>query len=230
MEWVEQIEAILFDMDGTLIDTDDQAVARLAGRLRPFLAARAQSTARWLLMQAETPGNVLVTLLDMVGLDEPLMGFTDRLRRRRGVYAAPEFRLIPGVAEMLQLVNGRYRLGIVTTRSRYHIDRFLEQFPDIAPLFEVTCGLQDTRRLKPHPAPIRKAAQQLGLPPEKCLMVGDTTVDIRSARRAGAQSVGVLCGFGEQRELERVGADVVLPSTADLAQLLRSGEISTSTE
>jgi len=46
--------------------------------------------------------------------------------------------------------------------------------------------------------------------------VGDTTVDIRAGRTAGAQTVGVLCGFGARRELERAGADLILPSVADL--------------
>jgi phosphoglycolate phosphatase-like HAD superfamily hydrolase len=50
--------------------------------------------------------------------------------------------------------------------------------------------------------------------------VGDTTVDIKSGRRAGAQTVAVLCGFGEQPELERAGADVVLEHTAQLSTLL----------
>jgi phosphoglycolate phosphatase len=51
-------------------------------------------------------------------------------------------------------------------------------------------------------------------------MVGDTTIDIRAARAAGAQSAAVLSGFGERRELERAGADVVLESVADLPGLL----------
>ena len=52
-------------------------------------------------------------------------------------------------------------------------------------------------------------------------MIGDTTVDIRAGKAAGAQTVGVLCGFGEEGELRRVGADLILPSTADVeAELL----------
>jgi N-acetyl-D-muramate 6-phosphate phosphatase len=50
-------------------------------------------------------------------------------------------------------------------------------------------------------------------------MVGDTTVDILSARRAGAWAIGVLCGFGEERELWRAGAHMVLHTTADLLAL-----------
>lgn len=216
----EQIQAIFFDLDGTLIDTDDAAVTRLEQRLRPFLRRHSPRTARWLLMKAETPGNMLITLLDWLHLDEPLMGFTDRLRRRRGVYPAHEFRLIPGVAEMLISLAERYPLALVTTRSRYHIKQFLTQFPHLKPLFATTIGLQDTHRLKPHPAPVLLAAQRLGVPVANSLMVGDTTVDVKAARRAGAWSIGVLCGFGEKTELEAAGAHLILNSTADMGKIV----------
>ncbi len=212
----EQIQAILFDLDGTLIDTDNAAVAKLEKRLRPFLGQRAPKITRWLMMKAETPGNQLITLLDILGLDEPLTRLTDKLRRRRGLVPAEAFALIPGVRDLLQALNGRYPVALVTTRSRFHINQFLTRFPDETAVFQTACGLQDTRRLKPHPAPVQLAAQRLGIPVENCLMIGDTTMDIKSARRAGAWSIGVLCGFGEQNELIRAGAHLILDNTADL--------------
>lgn len=217
---IDSIEAILFDLDGTLIDTDDIAVERLSGRLKPIFGHRATGTARWLLMQSETPGNYLVTILDRLGLDEYMMSLTDRLRKRRGVYPAREFRLVDGVEELILTLKKRYQLGIVTTRSRYHIERFLSKFPAIAGAFEVTCGLQDSRWLKPNPQPILLAAKRLNVPVKKCLMVGDTTVDIKAGRRAGAWTAGVLCGFGQRSDLERAGAHVILDSTADLIRIL----------
>jgi N-acetyl-D-muramate 6-phosphate phosphatase len=51
-------------------------------------------------------------------------------------------------------------------------------------------------------------------------MVGDTPIDIRAGRAAGAQTIGVLCGFGEREELLRAGADLILDSTADLPTVL----------
>ena len=51
-------------------------------------------------------------------------------------------------------------------------------------------------------------------------MIGDTTVDIRAGKSAGAQTVGVLCGFGEKEELLRMGADHILKNTADLKDIL----------
>lgn len=218
----DKIEAIFFDLDGTLVDTDDQAVARYARYLRPFLGQHARKIARWLVMRAERPGNILITILDWLHLDLPLMSFTDALRRRRGLYPAHEFHLIPGVEEAVLALAPHYRLGLITTRSRYHIEQFLLRFPDIAAAFEVTCGLQDTRYLKPSPQPVLLAAERLGLPIEKCVMVGDTYVDVLSARRAGAWSVGVLCGFGEQPELEQCGAHLILESTVEIRAIVNS--------
>jgi phosphoglycolate phosphatase-like HAD superfamily hydrolase len=64
------------------------------------------------------------------------------------------------------------------------------------------------------------AAAQMSVLPEACLMVGDTPVDIIAGHAAGAQTVGVLCGFGERSELERAGADLILEATPALVEAL----------
>ena len=211
------IQAILFDLDGTLVDTDDTAVAQLAGRLRPFFPKNAVRLARWLWMQAETPGNAVITLLDILHLDDFFFDLRDKVQRQPVQH---EFHLIPGVAEMLTAVASHYPLGLVTSRRQAHIAAFLSEFQGIGALFSTIISAQDTRRLKPHPAPILLAAQRLNISPDNCLMVGDTRMDILSARRAGAWSAGVTCGFGQQHELERAGADVILGETAELTELL----------
>jgi len=215
----DRVEAVLFDLDGTLMDTDDQAVEKLAHQLRRLRCPRSHQTARRLIMASETPGNMLVTLLDVFGLDAHLMAFTDRLRRWRGLRTRADFRIVAGAEEMLAALHDRYRLAVVTTRSVSDTEAFLEQH-DLRPLFEALVTCESTWRLKPHPAPIRHAARVLGVPAEHCVMVGDTTVDVKSARRAGAWAVAVLCGFGEREELERAGAHVVLEHTSHLASLL----------
>lgn len=212
------LQAILFDLDGTLIDTDDVAVAALASRLSPLMGSRAQTTARRFVMGIETPGNGLITWLDRLHLDQPLFHLKEWLGQQ-GI-KEKSYQLIPGVAELITQVQGRYRLALVTTRSQKDIAAFLEQHPMIASVMETACGSQDTRRLKPHPAPVQLAAQRLGVSVQNCLMVGDTTVDVVAARRAGAWSVGVLCGFGERQELENAGTHYILETTAHLEQLL----------
>jgi len=214
-----KVEAILFDLDGTLMDTDDQAAEALTHRLERLRWPHPDRAARRFVMATETPGNALMTLVDMLGLDAPLMAFTDRLRRWRGLRDRSDFRIVAGAEEMLAALHGRYRLAVVTTRGRDSTEAFLAQY-GIQGLFETVVTRESTWRLKPHPAPVRYAAQQLGLPAGRCVMVGDTTVDVKSGRRAGAWTVGVLCGFGERQELERAGAHVILEHTSRLSSLL----------
>jgi phosphoglycolate phosphatase-like HAD superfamily hydrolase len=219
----DTIDAIFFDLDGTLVDTDNAAVDRLAARLRwaswLFPARDPGSFARWLVMHGETPGNHILTLLDALRLDGPLTALSDRLPRRRH-RPPPEFRPIEGVADALANLARCYRLALVTNRSRRHIGEFRDRQPAIAASLDAFIGRQDTMRFKPHPAPLNLAARRLEAPIERCLMVGDTTVDVRAARRAGARSAAVLCGFGTRDELERAGADLVLDSVAGLVEIL----------
>ncbi|MBN1921549.1 MAG: HAD family hydrolase [Anaerolineae bacterium] len=208
----DQVRAWLFDLDGTLMDTDDQSVAVLARRLRFLGAARAQQLARRLIMFSETPSNAALTFLDVLHLDSAAFALEKRFTHARHGYS---FKIIEGTTPMLTQLGRRYPLAVVSTRGAAAAEAFLAQH-NLTPLFPVVVTRETTRRLKPHPAPVQYAAQALGLKPEECVMVGDTTVDIVSARRAGAWAIGVLCGFGEEKELWRAGAHLVLPSTADL--------------
>ena len=91
-------------------------------------------------------------------------------------------------------------------------------------LFVEVIGAQTTRRMKPHPEPLRFAAAAMQVAPEECLMIGDTTIDIRTGVAAGAQTVGVLCGFGLEDELRETGAQLILPTTSDLLAVLCPSE------
>jgi len=215
----DTVEAVLFDLDGTLMDTDDQAVERLVRWLQRLHWPHPNRAARRLIMASETPGNALMTLVDVLGLDAPLMTFADRLRRWRGLHAPANFHIVADAEDMLAALNDRYRLAVVTTRGMAEAEAFLNQY-DLRDVFDVLVTRESTWRLKPHPAPIRHAARLLGVPTDRCVMVGDTTVDVKAARRAGAWAVAVLCGFGEREELERAGAHVILEHTAHLSSLL----------
>lgn len=218
-----EIEAVLFDLDGTLIDTDDQQTEALARRLKGIsrlLPNRdSEQAARRIIRKAEGPVNTILTALDVVGLDDEVLELGDRLRRLRGERTIVNFRTVPGAAETLRALDGHYRLGIITTRGKRDAEAFLAKY-QLTDLFEVVVTRESTPRLKPHPQPVCHAAETLGLTPERCVMVGDTTVDIEAAKRAGARAIGVLCGFGEQEELQTAGADLILNSTAELADWL----------
>lgn len=219
----QRVKAILFDLDGTLADTDDMLVDRLARRLArlAFLMPGKDpaALARRLMMKAENPFNGLYAWADRLYLDEA-WAFASRLvpaRRMRPVPAdaAP----VPGVVPAVRDLALRYQVAVVTTRSTRSASDILRAI-GMRGDFAVVANARSTVRIKPHPAPVLWAARQLGLPPEACLMVGDTTVDIRAGLAAGTQVVGVLCGFGDLEELTHAGAQAVIGSPADLPALL----------
>ncbi|GAB4482035.1 MAG: phosphoglycolate phosphatase [Anaerolineales bacterium] len=218
-----RIQALCFDVDGTLSDTDDQFVQKLEPffrPLRPLLPGRDSAyAARRFIMWAEAPGNALIGLPDSLGLDEPLYRLSEWLTRRRP-RPLKHFLLIPGVKEMLSSLQARYPLAVVSARDEASTRAFLDQF-GLTPFFQVIVTAVGARHTKPYPDPIFYAAQKMGVSPESCLMIGDTPIDIRAGKAARAQTVGVLCGFGEEGELRRLGADAILPSTAALTELLQ---------
>lgn len=217
------IRALLFDLDGTLIETDDVVVEQLARRLgfleRALPVIIRRRAARWLLMSTESYINFLITLLDWLHLDGLLFRLDRTLHRWRGIRPAERFVAVAGAPAMLRSLAARYSIGIVTSRSRAESLAFLAQY-DLADIVSVIIARDDTPRLKPHPLPVRLAAQRLGVAPEQCVLVGDTSVDVRAAKAAGALAVGVLCGFGDRDDLQN--ADLVLDSTVCLADWLES--------
>jgi len=221
LEVKARLKAIFFDLDGTLIDTDDAVLEALADRLKRFSGLFPQRNPRRFLrramLAAEGPVNHVVTLLDTVGLDDNLFSMGDRLRRLRGMAVQGRFVAVEGVVEMIHALSGSYDVGIITTRSRRDASAFLQQFR-LERVFQIVVTREDTRRLKPHPEPIYCAVDLLGLSPAECAMVGDTVVDIRSAKAAGSYAIGVLCGFGEREELGTAGADLILEGTAQLKE------------
>jgi HAD superfamily hydrolase (TIGR01549 family) len=220
---IERIQAVLFDIDGTLSDTDDAYLDRLLRFTRPFQALFGGRNPRrvyrrWM-MASEDIASLLFTVPDRLGIDPYLDRCINWLSRLRGISQPDWFRLIDGVGPMLENLSRRYPLAIVTSRNQRSTDAFLAQF-GLTPCFRTVITAFSTPRIKPHPAPILAAAGALGVPPVGCLMVGDTSVDILSGRRAGAQTAGVLCGFSQRADLEKAGADAILETTADLIGLL----------
>jgi HAD superfamily hydrolase (TIGR01549 family) len=219
---VSRIRAICFDVDGTLSDTDDMYVQRLERILRPihFLLPYQdpQRAGRRFVMWSEAPGNFLIGIPDTLGVDEEIAAVMEWLNRHRP-RPMKHFLLIPGVKEMLQSLYTRYPLAVVSTRDAWSIRLFLDQF-ELTPFFQVIVTGQTAEHTKPYADPILYAAKAMNVSPESCLMVGDTTVDMRTGKKAGAQTVGVLCGFGEEDELRRYGADMILNTTSELVQVM----------
>lgn len=214
---ISRIKALCFDVDGTLSDTDDYYAQKITRFFPRFLFRDPAHTARRLVMWIESPGNALLGFADRIGIDDEMVTVIDWINRHRKS-PVKKYLIVPGVEEMLKLMEGRYPMSVVSARDEKSTMRFLTQF-DLCKYFEVIVTGLSAPRTKPYPDPIFLAAERMGVRPEECIMIGDTTVDMRAGKAAGAQTVGVLCGFGEEPELRQLGADLILKSTADLPAL-----------
>lgn len=223
---IERISAILFDVDGTLSDSDDRMVETAHGMLRflhPLLGdEHSRRLARWLVRNAESPANLLLEWADRLGVDHFFARFLDRRAQIDAPAANPtDFPVIPGVPEMLAELSIKFPLAIVSARNNLTTRLFLS-LNHLDGYFPVVVTSQTCTRTKPFPDPIRFAAEELGVHVNECLMVGDTVTDVRAALAAGAQSLSVLCGFGTKAELEQAGTQQILESTANLMAFLEN--------
>ena len=218
-----RVQAVLFDLDGTLADTDDDYIRRAGELMRrlDFFFPQHDPTQflRRSLMVSESPLNLLMGMPDRLGLDGPLAHLADWAAEHGRLTTSARFVLMAEVDRLLAQLAGRYPLAVVTARGARDTHAFLDQF-NLAPHFRAVASAQTAPHTKPYPDPVLWAARELGVQVENCLMVGDTTVDILAGKRAGAQTVGVLCGFGERSELEQIGANAIIEHTRHLGPIL----------
>ena len=223
---LNQIKALCFDVDGTLRNTDDQYEARLTRLFSPFYRLTPgrdpRRAARRLVMTLDTPINIVYTFLDWLHLDATVIGVLDKMHDLKLRPSKASLPLIPGTSESLIQLKTRFPLAVVSARGEAGTMAFLE-YHNLTGHFECVASGQTTVHTKPWPDPVLWCAEQIGVPPESCLMIGDTTVDIRAGKAAGGQSVGVLSGFGSHKELQRAGADLIVDDVAALTTILMAG-------
>jgi len=216
-------QALLFDLDGTLTETDDALVQKWAHKLDriPLLHNLYDSTqlARHAVMRLHRPANTLLTLLDVLGLDVRFFAISEWVRQLYGQRKPEEFVAVDGAIALLRELRKTYRLALTTTRGRADVDRFIAQF-GLDGEFTAIVTRDDVKRLKPHAEPVQRAAEELELSPERCIVIGDTSMDIRAGKRAGALTVGVLSGFGEAHWLKRHDPDLIVGTAIELLQQL----------
>ena len=220
---IARIKAVCLDIDGTLRETDDYYVERVSKLLRPFKEllpdGNPRKFARWVIMRIESPGNFLITIPDRLGIDDEIAAILGSMMKPRARKHRQNMQLVTQAESVLQKLAEKYPLSVVTSRGKRSTMAFLDE-NNISLYFDQVITALTTERTKPHPAPILWAAEQMGVLPEDCLMVGDTIVDVKAGKAARAQTVGVLSGFGEEDELRKSGADLILTSVADLPDIL----------
>ncbi len=109
-------------------------------------------------------------------------------------------------------------LGIVTTKTGRYSEILMEHF-DLMKYFEVLIGREHVQEPKPHAEPILKALEKLNSKDDDVWMIGDTKLDLISAKNAGINSVGVLCGYGSE-EILREHTDIIVDDALKAVEYL----------
>lgn len=213
-------EAVLFDMDGTLLDTledlADSMNAVLAGRGFPVHSVEAYKFFVGLGMQKLIERALPASARNQATLDSCLREMNTAYGKRW----ACKTRLYPGIAGLLsELAAQRTALAILSNKphsfTRLMADRYLCTWP-----FAEILGAREDFPRKPDPAAALEISERLGTPPARILYAGDSGTDMQTARNAGMTAVGVLWGFREEAELVENGAHTIIREPAELLALL----------
>lgn len=206
-------DAVMFDMDGTLINSKVAIVAsyhdattKIMGEPYPVEEADIERIIQ--LRGQET--------FPMIAKGDPVVA--DQLKEEFGKAYAIHQSEIPLFDEvevaLAALRDGGIRLGIATSKARGRFEQDMER-TGIKNFFEITITGDDVEHAKPHPAPITMGIEHMGLDPARVLYVGDGPNDVIAARAAGARQAGVEFGFHPE-ECRAENPDYMLASYLDL--------------
>jgi len=208
------ITAVLFDFDGTLIDSVKSVWKeyRRTARVLNLPKRRFEDFARQLGKPWES---ALISLWP--GID--VKKFTEVYRLEREQVMA-----IDGVLEALGRLKGRYKLGILTSRGGKTLFKHLESTGIGTQAFDLILHKESLRNHKPNPDALYQACEELGIRPSEAVYVGDARVDVQCARAAGMKFIGVLTGGATRKDFEECGVSGkdILETIKDLPEKLKT--------
>ncbi|MCI8843665.1 MAG: HAD family hydrolase [Oscillospiraceae bacterium] len=213
----QSIKAVVFDLDGTLLDT-----------LRDIAAAANQA-----LRQYGLPEHPVERYRAYVGhgirglFQQALPAGCEAAEQILASYLEyyPEHCtdltvFFPGIPEMLRALQGRYTLGVLSNKTERTAKRIMDHYfpPD---LFRLVWGNDGRRPLKPDPAAGPLLCEALGVGPEEILFFGDGDTDMEFASRAGFLPVACSWGYRSREELEQAGARYMVDRAEQLTKMLQ---------
>ena len=195
---------ILFDLDGTLIDSTEAILESFHHAYDLHEAEQPQDEAIKVLI-----GHPLDIMFAQLGVEEAeVWDYVKSYKEHYRVISTQKTVLLPAAQEAVALASTFARLGIVTTKTGAYSRVLMEHF-GLMDYFEVLIGREDVRHPKPHAEPINKAVEKMGVEKEGCWIIGDTRLDLQSAKNAGIGSVGVLSGYDNAEQL-RTLTDIIV--------------------
>lgn len=209
------IRYVLFDVDGTLIDTVDfhawswERTFRQFGKEVRFQAIREQI------------GKGSDQLLPVFWSEDELDQLGEQMRKSRGALFRREYlprvKPFPCVRELFERIKRDDKcVAVASSSKKDELAEFLE-IAGVADLADVTISADDVDRSKPHPDIFQAALRELGGPdPRGTIVIGDTPYDAQAASSAGLETIGVLCGGFPEEALRDAGCIAIYRDPADL--------------
>lgn len=192
---------ILFDLDGTLIDSTDAILSTFNHSFQElnFNFKGNDEDIKSLI------GYPLDIMYARLGVEESkVWDFVDAYKNRYRIISKEQTTLLENAYEAVELASKIARVSVVTTKTRAYTMPLLEHF-NIAQFFEIVTGRENVQNPKPHPEPILTTLEQMNY--DKKLhdvwMIGDTKLDLIAANDANVNAIGLLCGYGEEEELRK---------------------------
>ena len=189
---------ILFDLDGTLIDSTEAILESFHNSFDLFKMAHPSDEEIKLLI-----GHPLDVMYAALGVEEKkVWDMVDLYKEHYRKISTQKTELLPFAKEAIELASKNAKIAIVTTKTARYSKILMEHF-ELMHYFEILIGREDVQNPKPHPEPINKAIDFLKVKKEDCWMVGDTRMDLIAAKNAGIKSVAVLSEYEPLEELKK---------------------------
>jgi pyrophosphatase PpaX len=208
------ITTLLFDLDGTLINTNDLIVASFTETLNHYYPGRYQRED--ILPFMGPPLYDSFYSIDPERVDEMVA----RYRKHNLEHHDSLVTEFKGVYETIRtLKENGYKLAIVSTKKRDGIEKGL-RLTKLDEFFQVVIGLDDVEKAKPDPEPVLKALDLIGSVPEEAIMVGDNHHDILAGQNAGTKTAAVAWSLKGREYLAQFNPDYMLETMPDLLTIL----------
>ncbi len=209
---------ILFDLDGTLIDSTTAIVGCF---YHSFKELNFDFNGDEEDIKKEI-GYPLEVMYENLGVKkDKVWDFVDSYKKEYRKISIAQTSLLPNAIESVKLASSFARLGIVTTKTTQYTIPILEHL-DIMKYFETIIGRQEVQNPKPHPEPIFKALEVMNIELYKDIyMIGDTKLDIIAANDANISSIAVLSGYGYEEDLAQY-TEIIVTDSLEAVQTIKN--------